>query len=142
MIIGKEQKVKILDYLEEQCGKSRISKKTLGYTIRSYHISCPFIIMLLLFYGSQLVVTVAFLNLLMVLTCFFMFNGCMLTMLEHRLCGDEFTIADPFIEYLGMESHSRNRMLISYCIAVSYFAFFLLVYYYRFYCKNVVMPTV
>lgn len=135
MIVGKEQKTKILDYLEKQCEKSKISKKTLGYTIRSYHISCPFIVMLLLFYGSQLVVTVTFINLLIVLTCFFMFNGCILTMLEHRLCGDEYTIADPFIEYLGIESHSKNRVIISYCIATSYLAFFLLVYYFRFYTK-------
>ena len=135
MIVGKEQKTKILDYLEHQCEKSRISKKTLGYTIRSYHISCPFIVMLLLFYGSQFVVTVTFINLLIVLTCFFMFNGCVLTMLEHRLCGDEYTIADPFIEYLGIESHRKNRVFISYCIAISYLVFFLLVYYFRFYHK-------
>ena len=61
---------------------------------------------------------------------------CVLTMLEHRLCGDEFTIADPFIEVIGIELNSRNRMLISYWIAVSYFMFFFLVYYYRFYFKT------
>ena len=92
--------------------------------------------MLLLFYGSQLVVTISAINLIAVFTCFFMFNGCVLTMLEHRLCGDEFTIADPFIEGLDLELNSRNRMLISYCIAVSYFMFFFLVYYYRFYFKK------
>ena len=64
-----------------------------------------------------------------------MFNGCILKMLEHRLCGDEFTIADPFIELLDLELNSRNRMLISYCIAIGYLAFFMIVYYYRFYCK-------
>jgi hypothetical protein len=135
MLINKEQKTRILDYLEEWCGTSKVSKKTIGYTMRSYHVSCPFIVMMFLFYGSQLAVTIVALNLITVFTCFFMFNGCILTMLEHRLCGDEFTIADPFIEYLGLELDSRNRMLISYCIAVSYFMFFFLVYYYRFYCK-------
>ena len=139
MLIKKEQKTKILDYLEEWCGKSKVSKKTLGLTMRSYHVSCPFFVMLLLFYGSQLVVTISAINLIVVFTCFFMFNGCILTMLEHRLCGDEFTIADPFIEVLGLELNSRNRMLISYCIAISYFMFFFLIYYYRFYCKTKVV---
>ena len=133
MLIKNEQKTKILDYLEEWCSKSKVSKKTIGLTLRSYHISCPFFIMILLFYASQWVLTISAINLIFVFTCFFMFNGCILTMLEHRLCGDEFTIADPFIEILDLELNSRNRMLISYFIAVSYFMFFFLVYYYRFY---------
>ena len=57
-------------------------------------------------------------------------------MLEHRLCGDEFTIADPFIETFGMESTSSNRVLISYFIAVGFFMFFFIVYYFRFYYKS------
>ena len=135
MFINKEQKTKILDYLEEWCKTSKISPKTLGYTIRSYHVSCPFLVMILLFYGSQLAVTITAMNLFAVFIMFFMFNGCILSMLEHRLCGDEYTIADPFIEYLDMDSTSKNRMLISYFIAVSYFMFFFLVYYFRFYYK-------
>jgi len=136
MFINKEQKTKVLDYLEEWCKTSKISQKTLGYTIRSYHVSCPFLVMILLFYGSQLAVTITAMNLFAVFILFFMFNGCILSMLEHRLCGDEYTIADPFIEYLDMESSSKNRMLISYFIAVSYFTFFFLVYYFRFYYKG------
>jgi hypothetical protein len=136
MFIEKEQKTKILDYLEALCKTSKISPKTLGYTIRSYHVSCPFLVMILLFYGSQLAVTITAMNLFGVFILFFMFNGCILTMLENRLCGDEYTIADPFIEYLDMDSTSKNRMLISYFIAVSYFMFFFLVYYFRFYYKG------
>ena len=135
MFISKENKTQLLDYLEKKCEESSISKKTLGYTMRSYHISCPFIVMLLLFYGSQLIVTITAINLIGVFCCFILCNGCILTMLEHRLCGDEYTIADPFIEYIGVESNSRNRMMISFYIAVGYFIFFFLVYYYRFYYK-------
>ncbi len=135
MFITKEQKTKLLDLLEELCETSKISKKTLGLTIRSYHVSCPFIVMIFLFYGTQLAVTITAINLIIVFILFFMFNGCILTMLEHRLCGDEFTIADPFIEFFDLELNSRNRMFISYCIAISYFMMFFLVYYYRFYRK-------
>ena len=134
MLIDKEQRKKVLDIMEQFCEKSSVSRKTLGYTMRSYHVSCPFFIMLLLFYGSQTVVTIAGLSLIFVFGLFVLvFNGCILTMLEHRLCGDEYTIADPFIEMMGMEMNSRNRMFISYCIAIGYFMFFFLIYYYRFY---------
>ena len=132
-MMSKERKTEILDYLEKICEKSRVSKKTLGYTLRSYHVSCPFILMIFLFYGSQLCVTLVALNLLIVFCCFFYCNGCILTMLEHRLCGDEYTIADPFIEMFDIEIGNKNRMLISFFIAIGYFTLFFLIYYLRFY---------
>ena len=131
--LSREQKTKILDLLEELCETSRISRKTLGQTIRSYHVSLPFVVLILLFYGGQITVTIAAINLIIVFICFFISNGCLLTMLEHRLCGDEFTIADPFIELLGLESSSKNRVIVSYFIAIGFFILFFLVYYYRFY---------
>jgi hypothetical protein len=132
-MLNREQKTKIIDYLEKLCETSSISKKTLGNTIRSYHVSLPFVIIILLFYASQWCVTIAALSLMGVFILFFITNGCLLTMLEHRLCGDEFTIADPFIESMGMELNNKNRVLISYFIAIGYFIFFFLVYFYRFY---------
>jgi len=131
--LSREQKTKVLDFLEELCETSRISKKTLGQTIRSYHVSLPFVVIILLFYGGQITITIAAINLIIVFICFFISNGCLLTMLEHRLCGDEFTIADPFIEILGLESSSKNRVIVSYFIAIGFFIFFFLVYYYRFF---------
>jgi hypothetical protein len=132
-MLNREQKTKIIDYLEKICEKSRISKKTLGNTIRSYHVSSPFVVLILLFFGSQMCVTISALSLIGVFFMFIISNGCILTMLEHRLCGDEFTIADPFIESFGIELNNRNRVNVSYCIAISYFLFFFMVYYYRFY---------
>jgi hypothetical protein len=132
-MLNREQKTKMIDYLEKICEKSRISKKTLGMTIRSYHVSSPFVVLILLFFGSQMCVTISALSLVGVFFMFIISNGCLLTMLEHRLCGDEFTIADPFIESFGIELNNRNRVNVSYCIAISYFLFFFMVYYYRFY---------
>ena len=135
-MLNREQKTKIIDYLEKLCETSSISKKTLGNTIRSYHVSMPFVVIILLFYASQWCVTITALSLMGVFFMFFITNGCFLTMLEHRLCGDEFTIADPFIEKMGMELNSKNRVLISYFIAIGFFIFFFLVYFYRFYMKK------
>jgi len=149
MLVSKETRRKILDFLEKLCETSNMSKKTLGYTMRSYHVSTPFLLLIFLFYGPQWAVTIHAINLVCIFGLFtVVFNGCILTMLEHRLCGDEYTIADPFIEQLGMELNSRNRMIISYCIAISYICFFFLVYYYRFYLSkgkiigSAMMPSV
>ena len=131
--LNRKQKEKVVDYLEELCETSPISRKTLGQTIRSYHVSLPFVVLILLFYGTQLTVSIAAINLIIVFILFFISNGCLLTMLEHRLCGDEFTIADPFIETIGMDSTSKNRVLVSYFIAIGFFTFFFIVYYFRFY---------
>lgn len=139
MLASKETRKNLLDFLERLCETSRISKKTLGYTMRSYHVSCPFILMLVLFYCPQWAVTFHAINLVVIFGLFtLVFNGCILTMLEHRLCGDEYTIADPFIEFCEMDLNSRNRMIVSYCIAIGYFIFFFLVYYYRFYFNKAV----
>ena len=134
-MLNREQKTRIIDYLEKLCETSRISKKTLGNTIRSYHVSLPFVLLIFVFYASQLCVTLVGLSLIGVFTLFFLTNGCLLTMLEHRLVGDEFTIADPFIEFFGLEESSANRVNVSYYIATSYLAFFAFIYYYRFYYR-------
>jgi hypothetical protein len=144
MLVSKEKRNQILDYLERLCETSNLSKKTLGQTMRSYHVSCPFMVLMFLFYCPQWIVTVHAFNLMCVFFLFFVFNGCLLTMLEHRLCGDNYTISDPFIEYTGLELNSKNRMIVSYFIAIGYFIFFFIVYYYRFYFKKAVkaIPTI
>jgi hypothetical protein len=136
-MLSKEDKTKILDYLEKLCETSRVSKKTLGYTLRSYHVSCPFVLMILLAFGSKMCVMFIAASLMIVFLCFFYCNGCILTMLEHRLCGDEYTIADPFIEMLGIEINSQNRVVVSYFIAIGYFTLLFLIFYYRFYFNKI-----
>lgn len=136
MLINKEQRKRIVDLLEGLCETSNLSKKTLGYTMRSYHVGTPLILLVFLFNSPQWVVTIHALNLLGVFLCFYIFGGCLLTMLEHRLCGDDFTIADPFIEQMGMELNGKNRLQVSYGMAVGYLIFFFSVYYFRFIFKK------
>jgi hypothetical protein len=133
MFVKKEQRMKLIDCLEAWCETSRLSKKTLGNTMRSYHIASPFFILMILFYSSQWFVTIVAMQLICAFILLILFNGCVLSMLEHRLCGDEFTVADPFVEMFGLELNNENRIFISHCIAITYFAFFFLIYYYRFY---------
>jgi hypothetical protein len=132
-MLNREQKIKIVDFFEKMCEKSRISKKTLGNTIRSYHVSIPFLFLIFLFYGSHKSLILIIISMFCCLILFYLSNGCLLTMLEHRLCGDDFTIADPFIEHYGMELNNKNRVTVSYYIAFTYIFLFLCIYSYRFF---------
>jgi hypothetical protein len=130
---SRETKKNILDKMEAWCCISNISKKTIGIIIRSLHISSPYVFMIFIMYGSQMLIIVSYIFLICVFFCFILNNGCLLTMLEHRLCGDNFTIADPLIEYYGMEMTSSNRMNISFILGLSFFIIYTIIYYYRFY---------
>ena len=51
-MLSKEQKTKIIDYLEKLCESSNVSKKTIGNTMRAYHTTFPLYMFILLFYGK------------------------------------------------------------------------------------------
>jgi len=131
-MLNKEQKKIIIDYLEQKCINSRFSKKTLGYLLRSFHITTPFAFLFMLFFCSKTVVSVAAIHLLFVAILYFIFDGCFLSMLEHRICGDEFTIADPFLELFNMEINHKNRIKITYYVIAIYMVCFYIIYFFKF----------
>ncbi len=133
IMLNKEQKNKVISCLELICSKTRMSSKTMGYALRSYHVSAPIIYLIYVTYASQFMASLMVLNLFVCLSLFIIYGGCFLSSLEHRLCGDEFTIADPFLEILGLELNNKNRMNITYCIAGGYTTLFFIIYYLRFF---------
>ena len=63
---------------------------------------------------------------------FYIFDGCILTMVERNLCGDDFTFIDPILEYNNIELNSKNRYNISLKLAFGYLFFIILIYIFRF----------
>lgn len=141
MKISKENKTKLIDYLEKYCETFKMSKRTLGYTIRSYHICSPFILIIYLLYGPRWIIIVLGIILLSAFILYYLFNGCIITMLENRLCGNEFTVADPFIDYFGLELNNKNRIIVTNYIYYTFILSFLLIYYYRFFKKQSTLPV-
>ena len=88
-----------------------------------------FIILLI---ADQWVATVSAFCLLLVALSFYRFNGCFLSMLENRLCNDDFTIADPILEVMHLDPTNENRLVGTYTVALSFIVTFALVYYIRF----------
>jgi hypothetical protein len=53
-------------------------------------------------------------------------------MVENKICNDDFTIADPFLELLDMELVSKNRFNISLTVFAIYNIIIATIYYVRF----------
>ena len=130
--LSKEQKNSLLDRMEMACSSRKISKKTIGNTIRCYHVSYPIFLLLLVFYASKLCVQLIVLSLFIAMFFFIICNGCILTMLENRLCGDEFTLADLWIEMMELKLDNKARMTMSFVIAGGFCTFVGIIYAIRF----------
>jgi hypothetical protein len=131
-----EQKVKCIDYLDELCNRTCFSRKSLGYMFRAYHVGTPVAMLIIIFLAPKWLALIAAICLFGVGVCFVIFNGCFLSMLERRLCNDDFTIADPFLEIFNWEVTNPNRNKVTYIIVCLYMLVFYSIYYYRFYYKN------
>ncbi len=125
-------KYKIVDYLEKKCSNYKISKKTLGTYIRALHICAPLNIWLAMLYISKPVCIFYIIKLFILLFFFYIFDGCILTMLERKLCGDTFTFIDPFLEYNNLELNTKNRYNMSIKVAIIYILITLIIFSYRF----------
>jgi hypothetical protein len=77
-------------------------------------------------------VWLVFILLVIIIVMFFIFDGCILSMIETRVCNDDFTIADPFLEYYKWEKNTKNRFDITLIVASSYYVIIGIIYYLRF----------
>ena len=128
----KKLKYKIIDYLENKCSNSKITRRTLGTYIRGLHICAPLNICLAFLYVPKSVCILLIILLLLSLYFFYTFNSCILTILERRLCGDDFTFIDPFLEYNDLELTNNNRYNMSIKVGISYIIITLIIFIYRF----------
>jgi hypothetical protein len=60
------------------------------------------------------------------------FGGCILSMLENKMCKDDFTVADPFLELLHLDKTSKNRYNITFVIGIIYYVMIAAIYHVRF----------
>lgn len=129
---SKDKKYIVADYFKSLCDKCTISNHTLGMYIRGWHIMTPIYTIILMFYISKLLYNILIFNLLFVFIAFIYFKGCVLTVLETKLCGDTFTFIDPILEYNIIELNSKNRYNVSFIVANLYLALTFIIYFYRF----------
>jgi hypothetical protein len=73
-----------------------------------------------------------FVLLVIILVMFFAFDGCILSMIEDKVCNDDFTIADPFLESFDWEKNKKNRFNVTLIVGLTYYVAIGIIYYIRF----------
>ena len=124
-------KTLLLDVIK-RLKEGKMSEKSVGVIVRSVHMSAPGTFLAIMVAGSQsmCVLTMAFIA--VVATMFYTFDGCFLSILEKELCGDDFTIIDPYLELLDLEITNANRMYVSSLVGLQYIMLVCFIYGVRF----------
>ena len=131
-LISKEKRNEIVEQFKNKCDNSKLSNKSLGILMRSFHTSTPVFFLLIALFAPKKVVWIVFVLLVIILVMFITFDGCILSMIENKVCNDDFTIADPFLEHLDWEKTTKNRFNITLIVASSYYVAIVIIYYIRF----------
>ena len=131
-ILSKEKRNNIVDKIKNGFKTGKLSDKSLGILIRSFHTSTPVSLLFMSVFAPRYIVNCVVAFLIVVFFLFLIFGGCFLTMVENQICNDDFTIADPFLELLEWEKNSKNRFNISDIIGGSYCVLITIIYYIRF----------
>lgn len=122
----------ILDFAENIINKTNLSKKSIGILLRSFHFSIPIIVTLLLLVGSNEHFKAAIIFNIFIFILFFTFDGCILSRLEQKFTDDDFTVIDPFLELINVETTNDNRKWYSFYSSIFGFVLSFVLYYYRF----------
>lgn len=123
----------ILNFAERIINKTNLSKKSIGVLLRSFHFAIPIIMTILLIIGSSEIFTIVIIFNIFVFILFFIFDGCILSRLEQKFTDDDFTVIDPFLELINVETTNENRKWYSFYSSICGFIFIFGLYYYRFY---------
>ena len=99
----RELRKNLVDFGEKILRKSGLADKTICAILRFLHLGISiFTIGLLLFSTRFWFFVVVSLNILIYLL-YFVFEGCILSKLEHRFTDDEYTVIDPFLILFKIE---------------------------------------
>ncbi len=135
-----KQLKQFLLFVADKSKQGRLSQKSVGVIVRTFHMSAPINFVFILLFAPHLMCVLTMLFLVFVACMFYIFDGCFLSILEKELCNDDFTIIDPNLEMLKMEVNNKNRLFISNIIGILYIIMICLIYYIRFYTNVVTTP--
>lgn len=132
MFVSREQKQFCLDLLEKCICSDRVSRKSNGQLIRAFHMAAPFVIIILFILAPRWICNLCFAALIIIGIAYVVFDGCLLSRLENRLCQDNFNMFDPYLEFLNMDITKANRFYVSNRLWAVYWEVVGVLYYYRF----------
>jgi hypothetical protein len=133
-ILTKEKRKHIVDKLTNDFKNGKLSEKSLGILLRSFHSSTPISFCIISLFAPRYIVNLVVALLVGISFMFIIFGGCILSMVENKICNDDYTIADPILETFDLEKNSKNRFNITCIIGGAYCIMIAIIYYVRFLC--------
>ena len=128
----REKRKEVVDVAEKLLRKTGLTDKTICTILRTLHFGITLITVSILLFGSKRwVLIVLFFNIL-VYILFYLYEGCILSSLEHRFTKEEFTVIDPFITFFNAELTHENRYTYSIYSSMLGFSLTIVIYYMRF----------
>ena len=113
MVISLKLKNKILDVLENIINKisvkTGLTKREIGIIIRNVHYMMPIIPLFSVLFINKKFVLMYIIILIIIIILFFFFNGCILSLLEYRLCNEDYTIVDPYLNLMIVDVNNKTR---------------------------------
>lgn len=132
MVLSSNTKKKILDLLENKfdmiSSKTQITKREIGIIIRLFHSMMPVLPLLTVLFVSKKLVLFHIIFLIMIMTLFYFFNGCLLSLLEYRLIKDDYSVADPFLKLILVEITNETRKKYTIITLIGILLYFIFVY--------------
>ena len=132
MVLSSNTKKKILDSLENKfdmiSSKTQITKREIGIIIRLFHSIMPVLPLLTVLFVSKKLVLFHIIILIMIMTLFYFFNGCLLSLLEYRLIKDDYSVADPFLNLILVEITNETRKKYTIITFIGILLYFIFVY--------------
>ena len=99
----------LVDKTEQLIRKTGLPDKLICTLLRIIHSIFPLFTGFILFFGTKFWFLVVVLINIFVFLLFFIFNGCILSSLEHRFTTDDYTVIDPLLIVLGVDLTKENR---------------------------------
>lgn len=132
MVLSSNTKKKILDSLENKLdmisSKTQITKREIGIIIRLFHSMVAVLPLLTVLFVSKKLVLFHIIFLIMIMTLFYFFNGCLLSLLEYRLIKDDYSVADPFLKLILVEITNETRKKYTIITFIGILLYFIFVY--------------
>ena len=132
MVLSSNIKKKILDSLENKVdmisSKTQITRREIGIIIRLFHSMMPVLPLLTVLFVSKKLVLFHIIFLIMIMTLFYFFNGCLLSLLEYRLIKDNYSVADPFLKLILVEINNETRKKYTIITLICILLYFIFVY--------------
>ena len=132
MVLSANIKKEILDSLENNVhmisSKTQITKREIGIIIRLFHSMVAVLPLLTVLFVSKKLVLFHIIFLIMIMTLFYFFNGCLLSLLEYRLIKDDYSVADPFLKLILVEISNETRKKYTIITFIGILLYFIFVY--------------